>query len=461
MANLQRWYAGYKTKKKPQELIETISRKVQEYELSSYIPLLRLEKGARPRKEYYFFLAIESKEKGEFPLKVEDSPLLKLSLFKRKADNQVHSFDYEQIKPMVGKGHQVEDFVIVIPYRGKDKLILDDPFDLEQSTNFFNKKTIDTIENNDQTYQKLMYWLSSSINGSYQLFQKTCQTLGLEEPKRILRRLKLLGNLELSSDGKKWSVTPTALVQVNSEYHQPTCFLCGQQNGKLLKEIEKFATVNFLEQPDSSAPPCIRLQFGSFEDQLTLIETIKESFNLTVHRVGNVAKKLADILLTVEGWKQQLQSLPGIVPSLYDWKYFDGNGFIECTLPQKSGMYQMWDRENNSSTASERPRRTLFYDAEEDSWQQGDWYGLRFLALYYLGQKLIARYDNTTSRLAIPWIQRWPEIYERALVLASGLLPSYQKTDQNNLWLIYENIGQDLAEQITQKLHVQLEEANN
>lgn len=461
MANLQRWYAGYKTKKKPQELIETISRKVQEYELSSYIPLLRIEKGARPRKEYLFFLAVESKKKGEFPSLVENSPLLNLPFFERKAVPQLCSFDYEQIKPMVGKGHQVEDFVIVIPYRGKDKLILDDPFDLEQSTNFFNKKTIDKIENNDQTYQKLMYWLSSSINGSYQLFQKTCQTLGLEEPKRILRRLKLLGNLELSPDGKKWSVTPTALVQVNSEDHQPTCFLCGQQNGKLLKEIEKFATVNFLEQPDSSAPPCIRLQFGSFEDQLTLIERIKENFNLTVYRVGNVAKQLGDILPKVEEWKQQLPSLPGIVPSLYDWKYFDGNGFIECNLPRKSGMYQMWDRQNNSSTASERPLRTLFYDAEEDSWQQGDWYGLRFLALYCLGQKLIARYDNTTSRLAIPWIQRWPEIYERALVLASGLLPTYQKTNQNNLWLIYENIGPGLTEQLTQKLHVQLEEGNN
>jgi len=142
MANLQRWYSGYKTKKKPQELIETISRKVQEYELSSYIPLLRIEKGARPRKEYLFFLAVESQEKGEFPSLVENSPLLNLPFFERKAVPQLCSFDYEQIKPMVGKGHQVEDFVIVIPYREKDKLILDDPFDLEQSTNFFNKKQL-------------------------------------------------------------------------------------------------------------------------------------------------------------------------------------------------------------------------------------------------------------------------------------------------------------------------------
>jgi hypothetical protein len=57
--------------------------------------------------------------------------------------------------------------------------------------------------------------------------------------------------------------------------------------------------------------------------------------------------------------------------------------------------------------------------------------------------------------LAIPLEQRWPEIYERALVLASGQLSTYRRTEQN--WcLVYERISPKLATQLTSKLGIKL-----
>lgn len=108
----------------------------------------------------------------------------------------------------------------------------------------------------------------------------------------------------------------------------------------------------------------------------------------------------------------------------------------------------MWDTEENSCL-----RMTLFYNSETETWRQGDWYGLRFLALHYSKQTCIVRYDSATARLAIPFSQRWSQLYERVLVLTSGKLPSYNTTEQN-LWLIYENVPLDIVQKLTAKLHV-------
>jgi hypothetical protein len=100
--------------------------------------------------------------------------------------------------------------------------------------------------------------------------------------------------------------------------------------------------------------------------------------------------------------------------------------------------------------------RTVFYDQPNNWWLQGDWYGLRFLALYHNQDiSCIVHYKKTTEKLAILSDQRWPEIYERALVLASGQLPTYQRTEQS-WWLVYERISLKLATQLIDKLGVKL-----
>lgn len=444
MAEIKRWYQGYKCKKNPKELVEKISQTVQEQDLSDSIRLLRLEKGAKPRKEYCFFLGIESEKAGHIPQKIIDSPLLNLPYFKFSVIPGSPSFSYEEIKPMVGVAHQVEDYTNPIPYQVAEQIQNDDPFDV---STFTEVSTLD-LELSSKRYQQLLYWLSAVVSGTWELFKKACQTLKLNKPQHILRKLKLLGHIETSPNGKHWAIAPTALVQVNSRSGNQEFILCGQQNGDLVSKLEQYAVVRSIEQHKGDAPPCISIQFTDSSELEQVFEPIKKSFGLTIHQVGNVANQLADILPNLEKWELQLQNLQGIVPSVYNWKLFDGQNFVDCPLPQQTGMYQMWDKKENSCL-----RMTLFYNSETDNWRQADWYGLRFLALYYSKTSCIARYDSATASLAIPFSQRWPQLYERALVLTSGKLPSYNRTE-HNLWLIYENVPLNIVQKLTDKLHV-------
>lgn len=452
MSKVKRWYQGYKCKKKPQDVVEHIYKIVQDEDLDKYIPLLRIEKGAKARKEYYFFIAVESSGEGEIPPPVESSSLLHLPYLKYPAVPGNPPFNYDQIKGMVGVSHDVLDYTNPIPYQIPEKEANDDPFEITVSSHQENINV--NFEVLSQRYQQLLYWLSAVGSGTWETFKKTCQVLGLDYPQRIIRRFKLLGHLEISADGKRWSIAPTALVNVESALESQEYFLCGQQSEVLLQKLRQYAMVDLTTQHQGNSPPCVKIRLAESQSIESLIENIKRN----IHNPDRPAENLVRILPTLEEWKLELAALPGIIPSLYDWKRFDGNDWLDCIFSSQIGMYQMWklnERDSSKDTQDNRPLRTLFYDADTNTWRQGDWYGLRFLALHYSEQKCTTYYDPATLRFAVPYSQRFPELYERALVLASGLLP---KKTENNWWLVYENIGQDLAEQLTQKLYVTLEE---
>ena len=115
-------------------------------------------------------------------------------------------------------------------------------------------------------------------------------------------------------------------------------------------------------------------------------------------------------------------------------------------------MYELWPLEGPNTRAT-TPSYTLFYDPATTRWQQGDWYGLRFLARRTAGERCPVHYDSHSQKLAIPQVWRWPELYERALVLASGHLPSWSKE-----WLVYEAIGAPLLTVLSGKLGLHLVE---
>ncbi|MEK8018166.1 MAG: hypothetical protein VSS75_014930 [Candidatus Parabeggiatoa sp.] len=445
MSQSQRWYKGFSYRGSPKKLVEQISNQVQQHNLSQVVPLLRMEKGVESRKPFYFFLAIESAKKGNIPSELSQSHLLEMNYFKKPILGAEH-FDYEDIKSMVGIAHDVHDYTHNIPYQ-PEPVSDDNPFDF--TTSLASEPYVPN-DGKDLSFnsERLLYWLSALGAGSWESFKKACQSLELVEPKRILRRFKLLGHLESSGDGLHWAMSPTALVKVNSQSDCQEWVLCGQRSLKLVQALEQLATVTSSNQ--RYAPPCIQLQLAHSENLSDLIEQINAQFSII--DADESSSQLANILPDIETWQQNLIPLQGIVSSLYDWKYFDGNDFIECVSPTKPGMYQSFPRED----AENRFPRTLFYDQPNNRWLQGDWYGLRFLALHHqLDKACIVHYDKVMNRLAIPLSQRWAELYERALVLASGQLPTYQRTEQS-WWLVYERISPKLATQLTDKLRVTL-----
>lgn len=447
MPRVQRWYKGFSYTGNSKRLVEQISEQVQRHNLSKFVPLVRVQRGAK-RGRFYFFLAIESSQIGEIPADVQ-SILLRLSFFQNPIKDSP-GLTFEQIKPMVGAAHDVCDYTNPIPYEPVQEVTYDNPFDFDLVASLPINQVSPDIEALSQRYEQLLFWLSALGSGTWESFKKACEALNLEEPKRILRRFRLLGHVESSLDGSRWSAAPTALVKVGVQPDSQEFILCGQRSMNLLGELKRYATVESSNQPRGEAPPCVRLHLANPDILSHIVENVSSQFSIT--NAGEVSIQLARILPDLAIWKQSLRSLQGIVPSLYEWKRFDRNDFVKCIFCNQIGMYQMWAREE-----SDRPHLTLFYDSETDTWRQGDWYGLRFLALHYSDQQCIARYDPATARLAIPFSQRWPELYERALVLASGRIPSYQRTEQS-LWLIYENVGLDLAHQLTKKLYVTCEE---
>ena len=479
---MTRWYKGFRCKGDPETIRNIVVKQVHDNDLACFVTSVKPEKikknknkGARKtsvssRKpqcniEFYLFVAIESDEIGKIPSLVESQLVnfleqreqeYKSKLYKIIQWSIPEGFISEEIKGMTEADFDVYSFTQSIPYKPHQRKQFNDNFFELLDT---SSTEIETIPENYCNYEKFLYLLSTLGQGTWETFKRVCQTLELEKPRTIQRQLKLLGHLEVSPNGKYWSITPTALVKVKSTSGNQEFILCGQQNGDLLKTLEQCSKVNFREQPRGQSPRCVRLTIPDSRDVSGIFEQIKSKMGLVVTNAGNAAMKLADILPDLEAWKISLPSLKAVQPYLYSLKRFDGNDFIDCAFSNQTGMYQLCNLEEKQSwqgSQHHHPILTLFYDADTNTWRQGDWYGLRFLALYYSDQQCIARYDKTTSRLAIPWSQRFPELYERSLVLASGLLASYQQTEQG-LWLLYENIGQELAGQLTQKLHVTLE----
>ncbi|MEH2417794.1 hypothetical protein [Nostoc sp.] len=433
MPKVQRWYIGFYYRGNPQDLINKISEQVKRQNLSKLIPLLRVEKGAKPRKEFCFFLAIESCQVGELPTELQAS-LLKLSFFQRPITGN-RGFTYEEIKPMVGVGHDVHDYTSLIPYQPRQDISADNPFELTE-LQFINHSDADWLKSS-QNSDRFLYWLSTLGNGSWESFKKSCNALQLQEPKRILRRLRLLGHLESSLDGSKWSAAPATIVKINSQTSE--FILCGQRSISLLRQLEEYGIVaSITHQSRGEAPPCI---------QLVVSNPDAIANNFPIINAGEASSRLAQILPDIATWQQSLRNMPGIVPSQWEWQHFDGEDFEICGIPHETGMYQMSDENRNL-------RYTLFYNQNTNTWHQGDWYGLRFLALYHHAASCQAHYNFATKCLAIPVKQRWPELYERALVLASGQLPTYQGN-----WLLYQNVSGEVAYQLSQKLNVKYQEA--
>ncbi|QEQ01346.1 hypothetical protein FFX45_08095 [Thermosynechococcus sp. CL-1] len=441
---LVRWYMGFKqrtNKLKPEQLIEVISRSVQSRNLVQYIPLLRIEK--KPKGEYYFFVAIESIKMGDIPSEVDSFIKdLKEIFFNFPVDKKRNQFTIDDIKPMVGAAHDVQDYTNPIPYRSQQKIIRESPLDLVDSTNTQNLSD-EQIRQFSTKHEHLLYWLSASGSGTWESFKKTCEILDLPEPKRILRRLKLLNHLITSDNGSKWQVNPPSLVHVgtDSEPSDQTFLLHGQRSHRFLQRLREFGSLEERHQPRGEAPRRIKLILSSqITDEILAQRMQNYGYSIKFTQPPSI--------LSLNDWQNSLSRIDSILTFNFDLKRFDGTDFVDCTFQNQTGFYQFLAKDSTSQL-----RYSFFYDQNRDQWLQGDWYGLRFLAILSLGQNVEFYYDRQEKTLAIPMAQRLPEIYESHLVMASGMLPTYRDG-----FLIYNRISSRLAREISEALKITLTE---
>ncbi len=438
-----RWYLGFRSFGLPSSVANKVNMMVSRYNLSDIVPSVRFERGVHRRSEFYIFLAIESDTPGVIP-EVAENTLLSQSFLGERVSNP---FTLEELKSSVGAEHDVQSYTRYLEFRPPPPPRVIDPFDLNPT---HGMAVAELAEINDQQgiMNKLLLWLSARGNGTWQDFISACQQLRLDEPRRILRRLRLLGHIETSPDGQKWSVAPTAIVDIAHGQG----ILCGARTSALIKHLRVVTSTEIANQPSAAAPERIAI---NSTDANSLIHVLHEQDH-SVENAGEASCKLSAALPKLNQWKASLYSLQGILSTQYNLRWFDGRHFIPREFDEFSGFYQLFPLDESQlqpGVAQLLPRYSLYFDKETQGWLQGDWYGLRYLALQANGVSCTAHYDLASRRLAIPVNHRWPEIYERALVLASGWLPT-----QSLGWLIYENVDRALADVLCLKLNAGLKE---
>lgn len=305
-----------------------------------------------------------------------------------------------------------------------------------------------------ERHQRLLLWVSAAGRGSWEVFARVSNQLGTSidgvTARRVMRRLALLGHVESDPDGRNWSATPAALVQLATD---PTrAFCCGQRSEQLRRRLEQLWP---LAAPDpqvgNDGAPRWVVNVGKVRDPGVLLK----ARGLPFRWEGPAADNLVQHLPALDRWQQLLPRVGPLTPPEHVQRWHAGAYRDEARFritegrPQGlTGLYRLF-YENDKSTFD----LTGFFDADKGEFLRGDWYGLRFLAGRQAGLLCPARWLTHQGRsvLLVPLARRWPLLYERALALASGLLPIH-----DGARLCYLDVPFDIVSTLAKLLGVTL-----
>jgi len=399
-----RWYLGYSGRGKADTLVEELSRYLNQHRLTDTVCGMRVER--RPRGEFYFFLTLETDYFGLLPDELGEA----LESCPRLQFKAGGPYELRDIQTMVSSELKIKALGQCLAYRRMRQDTSEDPFRADVVA---DKAETDSALGGRA--ERLLWYLSSLGGGRWSAFSVACTALGVGDlARRLARSLRLLGHLEVSSDGERWSVTP------------PTCLRVRQPDGTALR---------FWAGARTAATTGERsLQQGG-PSRLLAGETAGEE-------LVNPAERLAPLLPTLEEYRASLGVVGGVSAVQHKFARFDGLAFKPLAFEGEPGLYEVTGREG----------RTLTLLYSQGQWLKGDWYGLRYLTLQASGLLLSARYDAERWSLALPADQRPPELFERALVLCSGLLPSRRER-----WLTYQNVPPGVAQEVAERLNIVLE----
>ena len=439
---MARQYIAVRTVGNPVYILDRIRQAVQSENLTRVIPAVKFEK--RSRGEFYYFLGMEGQ-------RIDFLDLVR-TIFEQwdLPGNIIPALlTPDEIKSMVTQTELETHSLNALTYKSLWSNDFNDPFDLSDA--FSNAENVGDPSFGDQ-YNRLLYWLSATAEGTWQTFKNICRVLQLvndvNTERSIFRRLTLLGYIESSENGQKWSICPTALVKCAAD--PGVCFLTGQQTPKLIEHLKEHWEVETFSQLRHQGPSCVKVQ-GVFPDNVS-----PNGFHIEYTEVVSI--RLAQLLPDLEGLKDLLPAIDRFSTTTYNIEIWNGRKYMQCDnfyerngrYFGESGLYRLTKREENNPY-----QIVLYFDEPNQRWLRGDWYGLRFLAYNNAGQHFKVKYDSSANELIIPNEEHWALLYERALVLASGMLPVQDKTYK---WLKYTNISKELVQLLAEKLNITIEE---
>lgn len=434
---MSRLYVGFRTVGKPEQILDRITKTIRNLKLTKIIPIVKLER--RPRGEFYVFLAVDGVGYGNLPREII------IALKTAGLANPIWPIESESVKTMVSNSEIETHALNTLMYRPLFTPTIEDPFDLLDQDTYKTDYKDQELAN---SYDKLLYWLSFAVDGSWETFVRACEILKLtndfNRPQSILRKLILLGHIKCSNDGTKWFVCPTILIRRPA---QNTWYMCGQRSPKLIKQLSRFPIETIL-QPNSHGPSCILIKDVS-EDDLSGL-----SFDF-------LSDYTVKTLPTINKWKESLNVVEKLNTSTFNLSIWSGKDYLPCNDFYErdgeyfglTGLYRLTRKFKESQSYS----LPLFFDKNDQRWYKGDWYGLRFLAnRAVISDEYVVLYDFSHKTLLIPQDERWPLIFEQSLVQTSGLLPSKLE----NGWLIYKDISSEMLKEFGNKLNFIIKEVS-
>lgn len=402
-----RWYRAYRAFGRAPAVVEEVARFVQRRNLTDTVVSLRVERGAS--KEFLLFLTLETEHWGALPEEVAET-LAECRCLLQPYDE---AYSLEQIQGMASGDLQVRALGQCLEYRRIVREAHEDPFEVEA------RVLVRDAALPEGAAERLLWFLSAAGAGSWAAFRSACGALGITDAGlagRLARHLRLLGHLEVQRGGR-WLVAPPAVVEVPGE--TPTRYLVGARDARSAPGGRREPQPG---GPDRLVPPG--------ETASTLVSP---------------GEALAAALPGTRDFAHLLDALGSVEPQRRKLRRFDGGRFTDVTFTGQEGLFEL-------TLPDGRTQQALHLNGV---WRSGEFFTLRFLALEAAGLLGAWRYAADTRDLAIRYEERLPELYERALVLCSGLLP-----ENRGGWLVYGGVSPQVATALSGTLNVDLDVAS-
>lgn len=401
-----RWYRAYRVFGRAPKAVEEVASFVQRHKLTDTVVSLRVERGAS--KEFFLFLTLETEHWGVLPEEIAET----LGDCRCLLQPYDEAYSLEQIQGMASGDLQVRALGQCLEYRRIVRETHEDPFEVEA------RVLARDAALPDGAAEHLLWFLSAAGTGSWATFRSACEALGVADATlagRLARHLRLLGHLEVQQGGGRWRVTPPAVVEVQVG-GRPLRYLAGARDARSVPGGRREPQPG---GPDRIVPP--------------------DEMDVTVSAPGEA---LAVALPGARDFAALLDKLGSVSPQRPKLRKFDGQRFTDAVFRGEDGFFELPLPEG-------RTQHALHLDG---TWRSGEFFTLRFLALQAAGLLGTWRYAEAERELAIRHEERLPELYERALVLCSGLLP-----EQREGWLVYADVPPRVAQTLGEKLGVGLD----
>lgn len=417
----------------------SIKQLVEERGLAHVLPLVKYEVGRG--REYYIGVAVDAQDRAGDDSVTETARQILHNAGIHSATNPQMSWILEPdaVQGLLRGNLECESFTIPIAYESAEDLRVPAVGQLLAELERDELHSSEPSREDTERQLRMLHWCSAVGSGDLARLQQVCRLLNITTEWggawSVLRRFVLLGHLEFDGGAAlRWGAVPPTIVQTMLD--EECGFLVGQRSPKIVDALREHFTIEELAQ--AGGPSRLLLRGGNISADIDAMPGIR------VACVGRAAQRLGKLLPNLTEWKTRLPT----------WDEQDFGRFgVERYVPEADEIHTCAFSEASASGlfrfTLEQPGRALTTVAYRHEiggrWICGDYYGLRFLARSSRGL-CRAAYRSEQRQLVIPMADRWPMPYERALVLAGGLLPQRMMTEGGRSLLVYDAVPRDFAE---------------